>query len=83
MPNSNIAGRLVTLQLANVPDDAYYFDGQQFVKITADNIAAANAQLAAGIGYLDMFNNGRAFFLLCPMWHNMCRFGRCCGLHRK
>lgn len=68
MPNSNIAGRLVTLQLANVPDDAYYFDGQQFVKITADNIAAANAQLAAGIGYLDMFRNGRAFFSV-PIRH--------------
>lgn len=68
MPNSNIAGRLVTLQLANVPDDAYYFDGQQFVKITADNIAAANAQLAAGIGYLDKFCNGRAFFSV-PIRH--------------
>lgn len=68
MPNSNIAGRLVTLQLAEVPDEAYYFNGQQFVKITADNIAAANAQLAAGIGYLDMFNNGRAFFSV-PIRH--------------
>lgn len=68
MPNSNIAGRLVTLQLADVPTEAYYFNGQQFVKITADNISAANAQLAAGIGYLDMFNNGRAFFSV-PIRH--------------
>lgn len=68
MPNSNIAGRLVTLQLANVPDNAYYFNGQQFVKISGENIDAANAQLAAGIGYLDMFKNGRAFFSV-PIRH--------------
>lgn len=63
----NIAGRYVTLQLGSVPESAYYWDGRQYAKITASNLAQANAALA-GVGYLDMYNNGRAFFNI-PVRH--------------
>lgn len=64
----NIAGRLVTLQLAEVPSSKLYFwDGTQFAEITTTNLAKANAALA-GVGYLDMYNNGRAFFNI-PVRH--------------
>lgn len=64
----NIAGRLVTLQLNSVPSTKLYFwDGTQFAEITKDNLAKANAALA-GVGYLDMYNNGRAFFNI-PVRH--------------
>lgn len=63
----NIAGRYVTLQLATVPQTAYYWDGTQYAQITSDNLAKANAALA-GVGYLDMYNNGRAFFNI-PIRH--------------
>lgn len=67
---NNIAGRLVTIQLASAPTGAnkmYYFNGAAYTEITPDNIDTANAQLAA-VGYLDMYNNGRAFFNI-PVRH--------------
>lgn len=64
----NIAGRLVTLQLADVPaTPVYYYNGTSFVQVTTGNLANANAQLAA-VGYVDMYNNGRAFFNI-PIRH--------------
>ena len=45
----------------------YYFNGTAYEPITATNLAKANAQLAA-VGYLDMYNNGRAFFNI-PVRH--------------
>lgn len=64
----NIAGRLVTLQLSAVPSTGLYFwDGTQFAKITSTNLVKANAALA-GVGYLDMYNKGRAFFNI-PVRH--------------
>lgn len=68
--NNNIAGRLVTIQLASAPtgeNTLYYFNGTAYEPITATNLAKANAQLAA-VGYLDMYNNGRAFFNI-PVRH--------------
>lgn len=67
---NNIAGRLVTIQLASAPtgeNTLYYFNGTAYEQITATNLAKANAQLAA-VGYLDMYNNGRAFFNI-PVRH--------------
>lgn len=67
---NNIAGRLVTIQLASAPtgeNTLYYFNGTAYEPITATNLAKANAQLAA-VGYLDMYNNGRAFFNI-PVRH--------------
>lgn len=64
----NIAGRLVTLQLAEVPTTTlYYWNGTAYEEINENNIDAANAQLAA-VGYLDVYNNGRAFFNI-PVRH--------------
>lgn len=75
LPDENIAGRLVALQLTaaaitasdNNTTPLYYYDGTQYVRITNANANAANAQLI-GAGYLDMFNNGRAFFSV-PIRH--------------
>lgn len=67
---NNIAGRLVTIQLASAPtgeNTLYYFNGTAYEAITSTNLAKANAQLAA-VGYLDMYNNGRAFFNI-PVRH--------------
>lgn len=67
---NNIAGRLVTIQLASAPtgtNKLYYFNGTAYIEITPENLATANAQLAA-VGYLDMYNNGRAFFNI-PVRH--------------
>lgn len=67
---NNIAGRLVTIQLASAPtgeSTLYYFNGTAYEPITATNLAKANAQLAA-VGYLDVYNNGRAFFNI-PVRH--------------
>lgn len=68
--NNNIAGRLVTIQLASAPTGAntmYYYNGTSYEPITETNLAKANAQLAA-VGYLDMYKNGRAFFNI-PVRH--------------
>lgn len=67
---NNIAGRLVTIQLASAPTGAntmYYYNGTSYEPITERNLAKANAQLAA-VGYLDMYKNGRAFFNI-PVRH--------------
>lgn len=73
LPNPNIAGRLVTLQIEKVPgaEDTpmYYYNGTRYVQIIdAETLSAANAQLAQGVGYLDMYYNGRAFFSM-PIRH--------------
>lgn len=64
----NIAGRLVTIQMATVPETAvYYFNGTTYVPVNATNLADVNAQLI-GVGYMNMYNNGRAFFNI-PIRH--------------
>lgn len=68
LANPNIAGRLVTLQLEAVPETTlYYFDGTGYVPVTAANLAEVNAQLVS-VGYLNMYNNGLAFFNI-PIRH--------------
>lgn len=80
----NVASRLVTLQLTekNLTDAAaadinlFYYDATvvkddgetgAYVPVTADNLAKVNSQLLS-IGYLDMYNNGLAFFSV-PIRH--------------
>lgn len=78
LPDPNIAGRLVALQLtqaainaSNADNDGskalYFYNGKTYEKITTANANQANAQLI-GAGYLDMFSNGRAFFSV-PIRH--------------
>lgn len=68
LANPNIAGRLVTIQMTSVPTTAvYYFDGNDYVPVTAANLADVNAQLVS-VGYMNMYNNGRAFFNI-PIRH--------------
>lgn len=70
LANPNIAGRLVTLQLPSVPAPAlYWYDSSksQYVSVSAENINQVNAQLVS-TGYMDMFNQGRAFFSV-PIRH--------------
>lgn len=78
LPDPNIAGRLVALQLTQAAINAsnsdtdgskalYFYNGESYEKITTANANQANAQLI-GAGYLDMFNNGRAFFSV-PIRH--------------
>ena len=68
LANPNIAGRLVTIQMETVPTTAvYYFDGANYVPVTAANLADVNAQLVS-VGYMNMYNNGRAFFNI-PIRH--------------
>lgn len=68
LANPNIAGRLVTIQMETVPTPAvYYFDGNDYVPVTAANLADVNAQLVS-VGYMNMYNNGRAFFNI-PIRH--------------
>lgn len=74
LPDKNIAGRLVALQLTTAAITAsenatplYFYDGTNYVRITSANANQANAQLI-GAGYLDMFSNGRAFFSV-PIRH--------------
>lgn len=66
--NKNIAGRLVTIQLAAIPEGgAYIWNGSTYEAITADKLDEINAQLAS-IGYMDMFANGLAFYSI-PVRH--------------
>lgn len=68
LANPNIAGRLVTLQMESVPTPAvYYFNGTEYVPVTPANLADVNAQLVS-VGYMNMYNNGRAFFNI-PIRH--------------
>lgn len=68
LANGNIAGRLVTIQIETLPETAvYYWNGTAYVAVTAANLAEVNAQLVS-VGYMDMFNNGRAFFSV-PIRH--------------
>lgn len=68
LANPNIAGRLVTIQMESVPATAvYYFNGKNYVPVTAENLAEVNAQLVS-VGYMNMYNNGRAFFNI-PIRH--------------
>lgn len=70
LANQNIAGRLVTLQLKAVPAPAaYYFniESNTYEAITEANLNKVNAQLVS-VGYMDMFNNGMAFFSI-PIRH--------------
>lgn len=70
---TKIAGRLVALQIVNLPASPIYFynlnaSGEgQYEQVTADNLTAVNAQLLQA-GYLEMFNNGHAFFSI-PIRH--------------
>ncbi len=66
--NKNIAGRLVTIQLAAIPEGgAYIWNGTGYSAITAENLNEVNAQLVSA-GYMDMFANGLAFYSI-PVRH--------------
>lgn len=71
---TKLAGRLVTLQLKELPGDAiYYYDitangGEGgYVQIEEDDLDDVNAQLLS-VGYMDMFADGLAFFSV-PIRH--------------
>lgn len=66
--NKNIAGRLVTIQLAAIPEGgAYIWNGSTYEAITVDKLNEINAQLVS-IGYMDMFAEGLAFYSI-PVRH--------------
>lgn len=69
-----IAGRLVTIQITTLGGQPMYFyrlneaTGEgEYVQITAENLNEVNAQLLS-VGYMDMYNNGHAFFSV-PIHH--------------
>lgn len=74
---TKLAGRVVTLQLASVPANCYYYnidkvnEGSEEVGgyelIDNDNLDKVNAQLLS-VGYMDMFYNGLAFYSV-PIRH--------------
>lgn len=71
--DENVAGRLVTLQiapekLADETNAVYFNDGTDFVKITTENLAAANRLLWKTVSTAQMFKNGLAFFSI-PIRH--------------
>ncbi len=63
LTNPNLAGRLVTIQLETVPENAFFFDSEVggIVAVTESNLAKVNAQLVT-TGYLDQFYNGHGFY---------------------
>lgn len=63
LTNPNLAGRLVTIQLETVPENAFFFDSEVggIVAVTEANLAKVNAQLVTA-GYLDQFYNGHGFY---------------------
>ena len=67
--DQKVAGRLVTLQIdpANMAG-LYFYDGQNFVPITNDNIVDANKLLWASASTAQKFYNGLAFFAV-PIRH--------------
>ena len=73
LANSNIAGRLATLQFDVAPTGegnvVYYYDAERgdYVAVTATNLPKVNAQLIS-TGYVEMFYNGLAFFSI-PIRH--------------
>lgn len=71
LANSNIAGRLVTLQLKSVPASVplYYYDNivGDYVRINAGNLNDVNSQLVS-TGYFDIFHEGLGFFTI-PVRH--------------
>lgn len=65
----NVPGRLVTLQLKAVPEQAVWFNNNGNVEaINADNIDEANRLLWKTISTAQMFHNGLAFFSI-PIRH--------------
>ncbi|MDE6577364.1 MAG: fimbria major subunit [Muribaculaceae bacterium] len=71
---TKLAGRLVTLQLTNLPTDRnlYYYtikaDGTGgYVEISQDNLVDVNTQLLS-VGYMDKFADGLAFYSI-PIRH--------------
>lgn len=71
---TKLAGRLVTLQITKLPaDPVFYYNingggGEgAYEQIDEDNLKDVNAQLLS-VGYLEMFNNGHAFFSV-PIRH--------------
>lgn len=66
--NKNIAGRLVTIQLASIPEGgAYIWNGTGYESIAGMSLNEINAQLVS-VGYMDMFANGLAFYSI-PVRH--------------
>ena len=68
--NENVAGRLVTLQINenNIPDQLYFYDGDQISLITEDNVVAANKLLWASASTAQKFHQGLAYFPI-PIRH--------------
>lgn len=65
----NVPGRLVTLQLKEVPTTAvYFYNGTAFVPVDEDNLADANKLLWKSVSTASMFNGGLAFFSI-PIRH--------------
>lgn len=65
----NVPGRLVTLQLKAVPEQAVWFNNNGNVEaINADNIDEANRLLWKTVSTAQMFHNGLAFFSI-PIRH--------------
>lgn len=66
LTNPYIAGRLVTIQLAAIPEGgAYIWNGSAYEAIT--DLDKINAQLVS-VGYMDMFADGLAFYSI-PVRH--------------
>lgn len=80
---NNIAGRLVTLQLASEPNGHYYYWANgQWTLIDENNYNEVNKQLLS-VGYMSKFNNGRAFFSV-PIRHlafNSANYDNATGLY--
>ena len=68
--DENVAGRLVTLQINenNIPDQLYFYDGDQISLITEDNVVAANKLLWASASTAQKFHQGLAYFPI-PIRH--------------
>lgn len=69
LPNPNISGRLSALQLTHVPEETniVYYDGQDYVQVTAANLNIVNVQLIQ-TGYLNTYYEGLAFYNI-PIRH--------------
>lgn len=71
LANPNLAGRLVTVQIADDVDltatPLFYWNGSAYTRVDAANLAQVNADLVTA-GYMDMFANGTAFFSI-PIRH--------------
>lgn len=68
LKNPYIAGRLVTIQLASIPEGgAYIWNGSGYESIAGMSLDEINAQLVS-VGYMDMFADGLAFYSI-PVRH--------------